>query len=137
LVQLEKLPNFMEARKWNFATLFKGLSRFQEFLILPTWDPRADVSWFAFPITVRDNPRFTRNDLVRWLEDGKIETRLLMAGNILRQPGFVNIRHRSVGTLPNTDLVMRGAFFVGVYPGLGQPRLEYVIQRFEAFFDRL
>jgi CDP-6-deoxy-D-xylo-4-hexulose-3-dehydrase len=137
LVQLAKLPAFIEARQHNFRTLFEGLSRFGEFLILPSWSPQADVSWFAFPITVRDNDRFTRNDLVRWLEGHKIETRFLLAGNIVRQPGYARVRHRTVGDLPNTDLVMRGSFFVGVYPGLDQPRLEYMLQQFESFFEQL
>jgi CDP-6-deoxy-D-xylo-4-hexulose-3-dehydrase len=137
LVQLAKLPAFIEARQHNFRTLFEGLSRFGEFLILPSWSPQADVSWFAFPITVRDNDRFTRNDLVRWLEGHKIETRFLLAGNIVRQPGYARVRHRTVGDLPNTDLVMRGSFFVGVYPGLDQPRLEYMLQQFESFFGQL
>lgn len=137
LVQLAKLPAFVEARQHNFRVLFEGLSRFREFLILPSWSPQADVSWFAFPITVRDNDRFTRNDLVRWLEGHKIETRFLLAGNIVRQPGYARIQHRTVGDLPNTDLVMRGSFFVGVYPGLDQPRLEYMLQQFESFFEQL
>ena len=137
LVQLAKLPQFVEARKKNFGVLYEGLSGFQEFIILPTWSSKADVSWFAFPITVRDNAGFTRTDLVRWLENRKIEARFLLAGNILRQPGYANIRHRTVGELPNTDMVMRGSFFVGVYPGLDQPRLEYVVEQFEEFFERL
>lgn len=137
LVQLARLPEFVQARRENFRVLFEGLSRFSEFLILPTWPADADVSWFAFPVTVRDQRRFARNDLVNWLEDHKIETRFLLAGNILRQPGYTGIQHRTVGDLPNTDLVMRGSFFVGVYPGLDQPRLEYIIQQFEAFFERL
>jgi CDP-6-deoxy-D-xylo-4-hexulose-3-dehydrase len=137
LVQLAKLPEFVTARKKNFDTLFEGLSRFQEHLILPAWSPEADVSWFAFPITVRDDARFTRKDLVKWLEDAKIETRFLLAGNIVRQPGFVNIPHRTVGDLPNADIVMRSSFFVGVYPGLDQAQLEYILDQFEAFFERL
>jgi CDP-6-deoxy-D-xylo-4-hexulose-3-dehydrase len=137
LVQLAKLPEFAAARKRNFQTLFEGLSRFQDHLILPTWSPEADVSWFAFPLTVRADAGFARNDLVKWLENAKIETRFLLAGNILRQPGFVNIPHRTVGDLPNADLVIRASFFVGVYPGLDQARLEYVLEQFEAFFERL
>jgi CDP-6-deoxy-D-xylo-4-hexulose-3-dehydrase len=137
LAQLQKLPGFAKARKANFHTLFEGLSRFQEALILPRWDPRADVCWFAFPITVRDNQRFTRKDLIRWLEENKIETRFLLAGNIVRQPGYAGIQHRTVGGLPNTDLVMRSGFFVGVYPGLSQDMLAYIIEQFEAFFERL
>lgn len=137
LVQLAKFPQFVEARKRNYNALYSGLSAFEEYLILPTSDPRAEVCWFAFPITVRDNPRFTRNDLVQWLEKARIETRFLMAGNITRQPGFSGIRHRTVGDLAHTDAVMRGAFLVGLYPGLDPQRLDYVLQQFEAFFDRI
>jgi CDP-6-deoxy-D-xylo-4-hexulose-3-dehydrase len=137
LAQMHKLAGFAKARKANFRTLYEGLSHFQEELILPMWDPRADVCWFAFPITVRDNQGFTRNDLIRWLEDSKIETRFLLAGNIVRQPGYTGIPHRAIGHLPNTDLVMRGGFFIGVYPGLSEPMLAYILERFEAFFDRL
>ncbi len=132
--QMDKLPDFIAARQHNFRLLFAGLARYQDFLILPQWDPRADVSWFAFPITVRDNPRFTRNDLVRWLEQANIETRLVFAGNILRQPGYVNIPHRIVGELINSNLVMRGSFFIGVYPGLDEERINYILRTFDAFF---
>ena len=137
LIQLEKLPAFIEARKRNFDILLENLAPFQEHLILPACAPQVDASWFAFPITVRENDRFTRNDLVRWLEDAKIETRFLMAGNIVRQPGYAHIQHHQVGDLPNTDRVMRGGFFIGVYPGLDEPRLSYIIEQFEAFFKQL
>jgi CDP-6-deoxy-D-xylo-4-hexulose-3-dehydrase len=136
LVQLQKFPGFIEARKRNFAALLQGLSSFEEFLILPAWDERADVCWFAFPITVRESAPFTRNDLVRWLEKRRIETRFLFAGNILRQPGYVDIPHRTVGDLPNTDLVMCSTFFIGVYPGLDNRRIEYMIEQFGAFLDQ-
>ena len=136
LVQMDKFPQFSEARKRNFAALYEGLLPFSETLILPTWDPRADVCWFAFPITVRESAPFTRSQLVSWLEGQGIETRFLLAGNILRQPGYANIRHRKVGDLPNTDLIMRNAFFVGVYPGLDQPQLDYVIAQFRAFLNQ-
>ncbi len=135
LVQLEKLPAFEQARKRNFKTLYDGLKKFEEFLILPTWDARADVSWFALPLTVRPEAPFTRGDLVGWLEKRGIETRFLFAGNILRQPGFVDIPHRTVGELTNTDLVMRATFFVGVYPGLDEARLTFMLEQFEAFFN--
>ncbi len=132
--QMDKLPEFIAARQRNFRRLFEGLARYQEFLILPQWDSRADVSWFALPITVRDNPRFTRNDLTRWLEQANIETRLLFAGNILKQPGYVNIPHRVAGELINSNLVMRGSFFIGVYPGLDDERIDYILETFDAFF---
>lgn len=137
LVQLEKLPAFEQARKRNFKILYDGLKPFEEFLILPAWDARADVSWFALPMTVRPEAPFARGDLVDWLEKRGIETRFLFAGNILRQPGFVGIPHRTVGELTHTDLVMRATFFVGVYPGLDELRLAYMLEQFEAFFEKL
>lgn len=136
LTQLAKFAEFGQARKANFAHLYEALSAYDEYLVLPRWDKRADVCWFAFPITVREDAPFARRDLVRWLEGCGIETRYLFAGNILRQPGFLHIRHRTVGDLPNTDAVMRRAFFVGVYPGLDQPRIDYMIAQFQAFLDR-
>ncbi len=137
LAQLEKFPEFARARKSNFQVLYDGLKQFDEFFVLPTWDDRADVCWFALPLTVRDEAPFTRHDLVNWLENRRIETRFLFAGNILRQPGFVHIPHRTVGALPNTDLVMRGTFFIGVYPGLDEARLDYMLEQFAAFFERI
>jgi CDP-6-deoxy-D-xylo-4-hexulose-3-dehydrase len=136
LAQLNKMPAFSAARKANFQTLYQGLSRYQDALILPTWDPRADVCWFALPLVVRPQAGFTRTELIQWLEDRKIETRFLLAGNIVRQPGYVNIAHRTVGDLPNTDLVMQAGFFIGVYPGLDEPRLHYMLKQFQLFFDR-
>jgi CDP-6-deoxy-D-xylo-4-hexulose-3-dehydrase len=136
LVQLQKLPDFIAARKANFAALYHGLLPFQEHLILPTWGDRADVAWFAFPITVRPEAPFERHDLVSWLEERRIETRFLFAGNILRQPGFLDIPHRKIGDLSNTDWVMRSTFFIGVYPGLDRQRIDYVIEQFAAFFEQ-
>ena len=137
VAQLEKLPDFIAARKCNFQRLYDGLKPYEEHLILPAWDPRADVSWFAFPMTVRDEAPFRRRELLQWLEAARIETRLLFAGNITRQPAYRDITYRTVGELTNADLVMRGAFFVGVYPGLDEPRLDYMLQTFSAFFARL
>jgi CDP-6-deoxy-D-xylo-4-hexulose-3-dehydrase len=137
VAQLERLPDFTAARKRNFQWLYDGLKLYEEHLILPTWDPRADVSWFAFPMTVRDEAPFRRRELLTWLEGALIETRLLFAGNILRQPAYRDITHRAAGQLSNSDLVMRGAFFVGVYPGLDEARIDYMLDTFAAFFARL
>jgi CDP-6-deoxy-D-xylo-4-hexulose-3-dehydrase len=136
LTQLNKFPGFAAARKRNFGVLYQGLAPLREHLILPAWDEGADVCWFAFPITVRDRAPFTRSELVQWLESHGIETRFLMAGNILRQPGFAHISHRQIGDLPNTDLVMRGGFFIGLYPGLDEARLDYIIEQFTAFIHQ-
>ncbi|MBM4467145.1 MAG: lipopolysaccharide biosynthesis protein RfbH, partial [Chloroflexi bacterium] len=133
VVQLKKLPGFIEKRKHNFHRLFEGLKRYEHHLILPSWSERADVSWFAFPITMRPDAPFTRQELVRWLEDARIETRLLFAGNILKQPGYRDMKCRLVGKLENSDLVMRNSFFIGVYPVLDDVRISYMLDKFEEF----
>jgi CDP-6-deoxy-D-xylo-4-hexulose-3-dehydrase len=137
LAQLEKLPGFVEDRKRNFSRLYEGLRSYQDFLLLPTWSDRADPAWFALPLTVQPDAPFSRRDLITFLEERNIETRLLLAGNLLRQPGYRHIEHRAVGDLPNADHVLRSSFFVGVYPGLDSARLAYVLEAFADFFDRL
>jgi CDP-6-deoxy-D-xylo-4-hexulose-3-dehydrase len=137
LAQLDKLPDFIERRKRNFAYLYEGLKSFEEFLILPSWHEKADPAWFAFPILVRDEAPFLRHRITRFLEENKVETRPLFAGNILMQPGYRDIEHRVAGPLPVADHIMRGAFFVGVYPGLDIPQLDYMIETFGKFFATL
>ena len=134
VAQMEKLPDFIAARQRNFHWLYEGLKPYKEFLILPTWHPKADVSWFAFPITVRPDAPLTRRDLVGWLEQRKIETRFLFAGDIRQQPAYRDMPHRTVGELPNSGLMLRGSFFVGVYPGLDRARIDYMIEAFNDFF---
>jgi len=134
LAQLEKLPDFVAARRRNFLHLYKGLRPYEEFLILPAWSERADPSWFAFPITVRSEAPFTRRNLTDWLESRNVETRFLFAGNIVRQPGYRRIQHRAVGDLSRSDCVLRSTFFVGVYPGLDDARLDYMLEVFADFF---
>jgi CDP-6-deoxy-D-xylo-4-hexulose-3-dehydrase len=137
LAQMEKLPDFIAARKRHFAYLYERLRPFQEFLMLPIWHEKADPSWFAFPLLVKKEAPFMRHELTRFLEAHKVQTRLLFAGNILKQPGYQNITHRVIGDLPVADEIMRGAFFIGVYPGLDSARLEYMIEIFEKFFKQL
>jgi CDP-6-deoxy-D-xylo-4-hexulose-3-dehydrase len=120
LAQMDKLPEFIRKRQKNFKRLYDGLKDLPD-LILPLWDARAEVSWFAFPITVRPEAPFTRHDLVSHLEAQKIETRMIFAGNLLRQPAYMKIPRRVVGDLKNSDLVMTNTFFVGLYPGLTDP----------------
>lgn len=133
VAQLEKLPEFVSARKRNFRVLYEGLKQLEEFLILPTWSSKADPSWFAFPLTVRPGAPFDRDEIQRFLEDHKIETRLLFAGNVLKQPGYRQIKHRKIGNLPVADLIMSSSFFVGVYPGLSQGHLGYILEIFYEF----
>jgi CDP-6-deoxy-D-xylo-4-hexulose-3-dehydrase len=137
LAQLKKLPEFIARRKSNFSYLYEHLRRFDEFLIMPSWHTKADPSWFAFPIYVRESAPFMRHDLTRFLEMNKVQTRLMFAGNVLRQPAYQHIASRSVGNLAVSDKIMRGGFFIGVYPGLDKPRLDYMVEQFEAFFGQL
>lgn len=133
--QLNKLPGFINKRKENFGKLYAGLKRYEEYLILPEATLNSDPSWFGFVITVRADQPFTRDQLVRFLNSNRIHTRYLFAGNILRQPGYMNIKHRTAGELSNTDFIMNNTFFIGVYPGLGERELSYTLQRFEDFFQ--
>jgi CDP-6-deoxy-D-xylo-4-hexulose-3-dehydrase len=137
VAQMEKLPDFIAIRQRNFGWLYDGLKSYAEFLILPTWHPKADVSWFAFPITVRPTSPFTRRDLTAWLEQHNIETRLLFAGDIRQQPAYRGMPHRAVGELLNSQQVLQGSFFVGVYPGLDRARIDYILETFAGFFAGL
>ena len=134
LAQLDKVPDFCVRRRANFRRLYDGLAPFADRLLLPRSLPPADPAWFGFPITVRAG--ITRLELVRFLESRRVETRLVFAGNVLRQPAFRGIPHRIVGTLAASDTVMNDTFFVGVYPGLTPAMLDYVVEAFAAFFAR-
>jgi CDP-6-deoxy-D-xylo-4-hexulose-3-dehydrase len=136
LAQLDKLPAFIAARKRHFSMIYEGLKAYEEYLILPTWSARADPSWFAFPLCVRPGVPIERQKLTTFLEARNVETRYLFAGNILHQPGYRHVQARVVGELPNSDVAMRGAFFIGVYPGLDETRIAYVLEQFEEFFKQ-
>jgi CDP-6-deoxy-D-xylo-4-hexulose-3-dehydrase len=127
VAQLQKLPGFIAKRKDNFDFLTKALEPLEEFLILPKATPGSDPSWFGFPITLKEGAPITRNLLVQKLEERRIGTRLLFAGNILKQPAYANIAHRIVGELKNTDIIMNNTFWLGVYPGLTEEMLHYVV----------
>ncbi len=132
--QLKKLPNFIQKRKSNFSRLYAGLKVYEDRLVLPSWQKKANPSWFCFPVTVRENAGFKREELTMFLEKSGIQTRLIFAGNILRQPAFLDIKCRISGNLVNTDKIMNNSFFVGVYPGIDKEDIKYVINRFTAFF---
>ncbi len=140
VAQLDKLESFVAARKANFQALYAMLEPYQDRLVLPCPTPNADPSWFGFVITVRPEAGFDRNQLTRFLEVNHIETRNLFAGNLLRQPAFMDIPHRMVGELNNTDLITERTFFIGVYPGLSQSHLDYigdVCERFMRYGERV
>lgn len=128
VAQLEKLDGFIAARRENFKTLYDGLAALQEFFILPEATPGSDPSWFGFPIAVREDAPFSREELVQHLNAKKIATRLLFAGNLIRQPAYKDVQHRAIGELKNTDFIMRQVFWIGVYPGLNSESLQYVTE---------
>lgn len=138
LAQLEKLPHFGEARRRNFKTLTERLAEFQDVLQLPQATPNSDPSWFGYLILVKPNAPFTRREIVAHLEKARIQTRMLFAGNIIKQPLFDEMRrsgtgYRVVGDLKNTDRIMEDAFLVGVYPGMSDEHLAYIGDSFESF----
>ena len=137
VAQLKKLPMFVEIRKVNFKKLYAGLKQFEEYLILPEATPNSDPSWFGFPFSVRENEKFTRTNLAEFLEDHKILTRQLFAGNLTKQPAYKDVEYRISGELTNTDYIMRNTIFIGVYPGIDEVRMNYILSVFGKFFNNL
>ncbi len=137
VAQLKKLEQFIAARRKNFNTLYEGLKELDEFLILPQATPDSNPSWFGFPLMVREGAPFTRNDLVRHLETHKIGTRLLFGGNLIRQPAYREISCRVIGDLVNTDQVMNRTFWIGVFPGITEPMIGYMLATIRAFASAL
>ena len=104
--------------------------------MLPDFDrKRALPSWFGFMIVIAQNSSFSRLDLVNFLQSNKIETRSLFSGNLLRHPAYININHRVVGDLKNSDLIAKNGFWIGVYPGIDKKQLDYVVSKFDEFFQ--
>jgi CDP-6-deoxy-D-xylo-4-hexulose-3-dehydrase len=134
LAQLDRLDTFVKKRKDNWTYLYKNLKELEEFLILPKPTEYSDPSWFGFAITVKKNSPISRNDLVKKLNEKKIGTRLLFGGNLLRQPAFIGTPRRVVSDLKNSDIVMNNTFWVGVWPGLTEQMLDYVIETFHDLF---
>lgn len=134
--QLKKLPEFTEKRKRNFGRLYEALREFEEVLVLPRALPGAEPSWFAFPVTVRAGAPFQRRDLVACLEQSQIETRMLFGGNILRHPAYEEAIYRVAGALEQTEAVLENTFFVGVYPGLTEEMLNYMILTLRRFLEK-
>jgi CDP-6-deoxy-D-xylo-4-hexulose-3-dehydrase len=126
--QLQKLPHFIERRNENFAYLSTLLKSCEEFLILPRATPGATPSWFGFPITVKPSSKISRKEMVKFLESRKIGTRLLFAGNLIRQPLYKEVEKRIIGDLKNTDIIMNDTFWVGVFPRLEKNHLDYIAQ---------
>ncbi|NJD76982.1 MAG: lipopolysaccharide biosynthesis protein RfbH [Candidatus Methanoperedens sp.] len=133
--QLKKLPSFIEARKRNFRLLYDGLKKYDKYFILPEIEKGAEPSWFGFLLTVRENAGFSKIDIVKYLEEHKIATRMLFAGNITRHPSFTGVNYRTYGDLMNTDYIMNDTFWVGVYPGMTGEIIRYILYCFEEFIS--
>jgi CDP-6-deoxy-D-xylo-4-hexulose-3-dehydrase len=134
LAQMDRVEELVQKRKDNYVYLRNGLASCEEFIILPEATENSDPSWFGFPITIREESGIDRVDLLKFMDQYKIGTRLLFAGNLIRQPYFENVNYRVVGDLTNTDCIMNNTFWIGVYPGLGHDHLDFVIEKFEEFF---
>jgi CDP-6-deoxy-D-xylo-4-hexulose-3-dehydrase len=135
--QLEKLPAFIDARKKNFKMLYDGLKDLENRFILPEATPNSEPSWFGFLLTVRKNAGFTRDEIVRHLEENNIQTRMLFSGNLIRHPCFAAMKegkdYRIASDLINTDKIMRDSFWIGVYPGMGEEMIRFMIEKIRSF----
>ena len=136
LAQLEKLPDFIEKRIKNYEMLYNGLKDIEDFQFVEP-QPNSQPSWFGFLIILKDGAKFTRNEIVSFLEKNNIQTRNLFAGNMLRHPMFEslteNVDYRVVGELKNTDKIMNDAFWIGVYPGLNEDEINYIVKTIKEF----
>ena len=138
LAQLEKLDGFVKKRKENYTRLKRGLVQFNKYFQVVEATKNSDPSWFGLLINLNNSNSFTREDLLKYLNQKKIGTRLLFAGNVKKQPYFLNykIKHRVIGSLENTDYVMNNTFWIGVYPGISKEMIGYVIKAFNEFLNR-
>ena len=134
LAQMDRAAGFVQARKDNFAYMKDGLKSCEEFLILPEATPNSDPSWFGFPITIRPEANVDRVSLLTFLDQNKIGTRLLFAGNLTRQPYMIGRNYRVSGELTNTDRIMHDTLWIGVFPGLTKEMMDFSISKIEEFF---
>jgi len=134
LAQLDRLEGFIKKRKENFNFLYKNLKDLEEFLILPEPEKNSEPSWFGFPLSLKNNNQYNRNDLINYLNECKIGTRLLFSGNLIKQPYMKNINFKVHGDLKNTDLIMKNTFWIGLYPGLSSEHLQYLVIKIKNFF---
>ncbi|QDZ90393.1 lipopolysaccharide biosynthesis protein RfbH [Shewanella decolorationis] len=134
LAQLKRLPEFIAKRNSNFEYLKNRLESLSEYIDVAKPTENSEPSWFGFPITVKDSAGVNRTDLTKYLDQHKIGTRLLFAGNLIRQPYFHNLEYKVVGELTNTDNTMNNTIWVGIYPGLGEDHLNFIAEKLEEFF---
>ena len=136
LAQLGRLQGFIKKRKENFDFLYKNLKNLEKFIILPKAEENSEPSWFGFPISLKKDNKICRNDLIKYLNENKIGTRLLFSGNLTKQPYMKDVNFRIHKELKNTDFVMENTFWIGLYPGLFVSHLEYVSEKLKIFFSK-
>jgi CDP-6-deoxy-D-xylo-4-hexulose-3-dehydrase len=136
LAQLRKLPSFIELRKRNFKFLYDEYKDYEDFLVLPESLPKSDPCWFAFPLTIKKSAPFKRKDVVQWLTKCNVEVKMLFAGNITKHPAYKSIDCRVAQKLMNTDHIMRSSFFLGVYPGMTEEKMKYMVNVFKEFMSK-
>lgn len=136
LEQLNRLDGFTALRRYNFEKLYSFFKQFEHYFVLPEELPNTNINWLALPLTIKENAPFTRNALVKYLEDHKIQTRPLFSGNITKQPAYANVKYRKVGNLKNSNLIMENAFLIGLHHGLTEEMVDYIIETFTSFLKK-
>jgi CDP-6-deoxy-D-xylo-4-hexulose-3-dehydrase len=136
VAQLKKLPGFIKARKENYRVLYEEFKKYEDYFILPKATDKSDPCWFGFPLTIKKVAQFSRIEMVNYLEENKIATRLLFSGNIIRHPSFENVKFRVYDNLTNTDFIMTNTFWIGVYSGIGEEEMKYMLEKIRKFMRR-
>ena len=136
VAQMDKIESFIKSRKENHKFFMNELKKYEEFIKLPEKYSQADPSWFGFIINIKPESPFSRFEIVNFLEKNKIATRMLFAGNLIKQPAYKERKHRIIGDLKNTNTLMNNAFWIGVYPGITKEMRSYVSNIFEDFFNK-
>ncbi len=136
VAQLKKLPAFIKKRKENFRKLYEFFKRYQRYFILMKTTKKEDPCWFGFPVIVKQNAPFSRNELTEYLEANLIGTRNVFAGNLLKHPAYKDLKYKTIGKIVNADKVMDGAFWIGVFPGIDEVRLDYIKNKLEHFLSK-
>jgi CDP-6-deoxy-D-xylo-4-hexulose-3-dehydrase len=136
LAQLKKLTAFIEARKKNFKRLLDEFQNYEDLFVLPESLPKSEPCWFAFPLTITEKAPFKRKDVIQWLIKRNIEVKVLFAGNILNHPAYKNVKCRVAEKLSNSDRIMHDSFFLGVYPGLTEEKLAYIVDVMKEFISK-
>lgn len=137
VAQLKKLPEFIEIRKKNFAYLYDHLRKYEKYFILLHATEHSEPSWFGFPVIVAENSSFTRADIVNYLENNKVATRMLFGGDLTKQPAYSGTKFKIFGSLENTKRVMNDLFWVGVYPGIAEEHINYISEIFDEFMKTI